>query len=78
MSLTFRNQVDDCCENSFGLPKLMTFNFLTRSAVTTGNEEDILYIAGGADRQGKSIDVRKLVLENTSQNYLRWNELIPR
>ena len=41
-----------------------------------GVEEDILYIAGGADRQGKCVDVRKLVIEKESPHYLRWNELI--
>jgi hypothetical protein len=41
-----------------------------------GSEEDILYIAGGSDRQGKCTDVRKLVLEPQSHNYLRWNELL--
>jgi len=41
-----------------------------------GSEEDLLYIAGGSDRQGKCTDVRKLVLEPQSPDYLRWNELL--
>ena len=83
-----------------------------------GNEEDFLYVAGGADRQvfsfiesgddikktslgclclnendigdlpllrasylystwqGKCVDVRRIVVEQKSPDYLRWNELI--
>jgi hypothetical protein len=80
-----------------------------------GNEEDFLYVAGGADRQvfsfiddkkktllgclclnendignlpllsasylysiwqGKCVDVRRIVVDQKSPNYLRWNELI--
>ena len=72
---------------------------LVRREGDRGFEEDLLYIAGGSDRQvypgafsfvcictsslythgyaqGKCTDVRKLVLESKSQNYLRWNGLL--